>query len=186
MWTLDWWVRAEKAAWCGGVRGAQGWVGWSTTLPDLLILATPLDPGFSVLSKSRDIPTTQPSSQRRWETGRMIDFFFPQLLESTVSRHWAQGGQRRLWDCDSLSHQGYPEVELWIDFGVLANSIDCPSPHGGQTPHFVTRGLSLMKNMFLGKKYDIFNILRLKHQWLPSRPQRVAGLFCHKKVEEPG
>ena len=78
------------------------------------------------------------------------------------------------------------EVELWIDFGVSANSIDCPSPRGGQTPHFVTRGLSLMKNMFLGKKYDIFNILRLKHQWLPSRPQTVAGLFCHKKVEEPG
>lgn len=78
------------------------------------------------------------------------------------------------------------EAELWIDFGVSANSIDCPSPRGGQTPHFVTRGLSLMKNMFLGKKYDIFNILRLKHQWLPSRPQTVAGLFCHKKVEEPG
>ena len=71
-----------------GSEGAQGWVGWSTTLPDLLILATPLDaldPGFSVLSKSKDIPMTQPSLQRLWETGRMIDFFSPIIRKYTVS-----------------------------------------------------------------------------------------------------
>lgn len=42
------------------------------------------------------------------------------------------------------------EVELWIDFGILANSIDCPSLRGDQMPHFVTGGLSVMKKMFLG------------------------------------
>lgn len=70
-----------------GSEGAQGWVGWSMTLPDLLILATALDaldPGFSVLSKSKDIPMTQPSLQRLWETGRMIDFFSPIIRKYTV------------------------------------------------------------------------------------------------------
>lgn len=38
-----------------------------------------------------------------------------------------------------------------------------------------------MKTCFLGKKYDIFNILRLKRQWLPLPPPGWLASFVIRR-----